>query len=145
YDRLPERARDELRRKVRTLSGNFQLVQRLPALLLPWRNPVWYQLLSHKLLRLAVPWALLGVLAASFVLPGPFYQAAFWTQVGGYAVGLLGACTRAGARLRLVSAAGSFLVLNAAAWLAFWVWLTGRAGRSWYKVTYKADPAEAVP
>jgi cellulose synthase/poly-beta-1,6-N-acetylglucosamine synthase-like glycosyltransferase len=137
HDRLPERARDEFRRKVRTLSGNFQLVQRLPALLLPWRNPVWFQLLSHKLLRLAAPWALLGMLATSFVLPGPFFQTAFWVQLGGYAFGLLGACTPVGARLRLASVAGSFLVLNAAAWLAFWVWLTGRAARSWAKVSYK--------
>src|SRR5580765_3408814 len=30
YDRLPDRPRDEFRRKVRTLAGNFQLVARLP-------------------------------------------------------------------------------------------------------------------
>ena len=59
YDRLPERTQDEFRRKVRTLAGNLQLVSRLPAALLPWRNPVWLQLLSHKLARLVVPWALL--------------------------------------------------------------------------------------
>lgn len=61
YDRLPERPGDEFRRKVRTLSGNFQLLTRLPAALLPWRNPVWFQFFSHKLLRLAVPWALLAL------------------------------------------------------------------------------------
>jgi hypothetical protein len=33
------------------------------------------------------------------------------------------------------------LVLNAAACMAFWVWVTGRAGRSWYKVSYTAAPA----
>src|SRR3954469_11061192 len=36
FDRLPSKARDEFRRKVRTLSGNFQLVARAPAVLLPW-------------------------------------------------------------------------------------------------------------
>ena len=38
FDRLPSRVRDEFRRKVRTLCGNFQLIARLPSALLPWRN-----------------------------------------------------------------------------------------------------------
>ena len=32
--------------------------------------------------------------------------------------------------------ASSFLVLNAAAWLSFWVWISGNAARFWRKVTY---------
>ena len=32
------------------LAGNFQLVARLPRMLLPWRNPVWLQLVSRLLL-----------------------------------------------------------------------------------------------
>ena len=58
YDSLPERAGDEFRRKVRTLAGNLQLLARLPGALLPWRNPIWLQFISHKVLRLLVPWAL---------------------------------------------------------------------------------------
>jgi cellulose synthase/poly-beta-1,6-N-acetylglucosamine synthase-like glycosyltransferase len=140
YDRLPEKARDEFRRKVRTLSGNFQLLFRLPGALLPWRNPLWLQFLSHKVLRLVVPWALLGMLAASWFLPGSFYQVAFWEQVVCYMVALTGTWQAVGARVRFVAAAGSFLVLNAAAWLAFWVWVSGRAGRSWGKVSYRGQP-----
>ena len=60
YDRLPERPLDEFQRKLRTLTGNFQLVARLPQALLPWRNPIWFQFLSHKLLRLLMPWAHAG-------------------------------------------------------------------------------------
>ena len=60
----------EFERKVRTLTGNLQLVAWLPAVLLPWRNPVWIQFVCHKLLRLATPYALaglgLGVLGAAF-------------------------------------------------------------------------------
>ena len=54
-DRFPKLVASEFRRKVRTLSGNFQLIVRLPEALLPWRNPVWFPLVSHKLARLAVP------------------------------------------------------------------------------------------
>ncbi len=133
HDRLPARASDEFRRKVRTLSGNFQLLTALPALLLPWRNPVWLTLVSHKLLRLAVPWALLALLPLSLALPGSFFQTLFWLQVCGYGLGLGGLLGLPG---RLSAAAASFLVLNSAAWMAFWVWVTGRAPRSWNRAVY---------
>jgi cellulose synthase/poly-beta-1,6-N-acetylglucosamine synthase-like glycosyltransferase len=57
-------------RKVRTLTGNFQLAAWLPAVLVPFRNPIWVQFVSHKLLRLATPWLLLLALASgAFALP----------------------------------------------------------------------------
>ncbi len=132
FDRLPDRPADEFRRKVRTLSGNFQLVTLLPGLLLPWRNQVWLQWLSHKMLRLAAPWALLGMLLSSALLPG-FYRWLLVAQLAGYLAGLAGMFPQVSKRVKLAGAAASFLVLNAAAWLAFWVWLTGRAGRSWHQ------------
>src|SRR6516162_1438547 len=65
YDRLPRHLAGEFRRKVRTLSGNLQLAVMLPQALLPWRNPIWLQFLSHKLLRLLVPWMLVAMLLSS--------------------------------------------------------------------------------
>jgi cellulose synthase/poly-beta-1,6-N-acetylglucosamine synthase-like glycosyltransferase len=140
YDRLPDSPRDEFRRKVRTLSGNFQLLSRLPAALVPWRNPVWVQLVSHKFLRLLVPWALLLLLALSAVLPGRGYWLFFVAQVAGYGLGLASIWS-SGRPSRPSSAAASFLTLNAAAWLAFWVWASGKAARSWSKVFYRPGPA----
>lgn len=59
-------AEQEQGRKVRTLTGNYQLVALLPGLLAPVRNPVWLQFVCHKLLRLLTPWlALASVLAAA--------------------------------------------------------------------------------
>jgi len=133
FDRLPQRPGDEFRRKVRTLSGNFQLLTLLPGLLLPWSNPIWLPLVSHKLLRLLVPWVLLALLSLSALLPGWPYQAAFWAQAGGYLLAILGLGGLPG---RLAAAAASFLVLNGAAFVAFWVWLAGRCGNSWKKVAY---------
>lgn len=142
YDRLPDLPRDEFRRKVRTLAGNYQLLGRLPAAILPWCNPIWLQYVSHKLLRLLVPWAMLAMLVVSFMLDGEQYGCAFWTQVGGYALGVLGQFKMLASRSRLLSAAGSFLLLNAAAWCSFWVWLCGRSQRSWSKVSYPAASME---
>ena len=136
YDRLPDRATDEFRRKVRTLSGNFQLAAVLPQALLPWRNPIWAQLISHKLLRLAVPWLLLAAFVASGLLGGPLYGAAFVAQLFFYGLALVALAAGPAARWPLAGAAASFVVLNAAAWLAFWVWMLGRAEISWKKVAY---------
>jgi cellulose synthase/poly-beta-1,6-N-acetylglucosamine synthase-like glycosyltransferase len=134
YDRLPLRTRDEFRRKVRTLSGNLQLTALLPALLLPWRNPLWVQFVSHKLLRLVVPWALLALLPLSWWLPDRVYQVLFWGQLGAYGLALAGL---AGLRWRPAAAAAAFVVLNSASWVAGWVWVIGRAGASWKKVSYE--------
>jgi cellulose synthase/poly-beta-1,6-N-acetylglucosamine synthase-like glycosyltransferase len=139
YDRLPERARDEFRRKVRTLAGNFQLIARLPGALLPWRNPVWWQFVSHKVLRLLVPWALLTMLVTNLFLSGPIYRTILSAQICFYALALLGHVPGIGRRVRPAAAAASMLVLNAAAWLAFWVWVSGRSHRSWRKVVYKTQ------
>lgn len=140
FDRLPEKTGDEFRRKVRTLAGNFQLAVRLPRALVPGWSPVCWQFLSRKLLRLVVPWALIGLLVTSAVLPGPFYLSLLVGQLGCYTFGFVALLTHKGGRPG--SAAASFLVLNAAAWVAFWVWVSGRADRSWRKVTY--DPPGAA-
>lgn len=139
FDRLPDKPRDEFRRKVRTLAGNFQLLTLLPAAaLFPWSNRVWWQWLSRKLLRLVVPWALLGMLISSFFLTEEFYQIMFWLQAAVYGLAVLGLVPALGRTLKPLGTAASFLVLNTAAWLAFWVWISGRAGRSWHKVRYEA-------
>jgi cellulose synthase/poly-beta-1,6-N-acetylglucosamine synthase-like glycosyltransferase len=141
HDRLPERVREEFRRKVRTLCGNFQLLTLVPAAVVPWRNPIWIQYLSHKILRLLAPWALLAMLASSAMLMQQrVYQGVFWSQVGFYGLGLVGLVAAPAKRFRAASRAGSFLVLNSAAWLAFWVWMLGRTGLCWKKATYRDLP-----
>jgi cellulose synthase/poly-beta-1,6-N-acetylglucosamine synthase-like glycosyltransferase len=100
YDRVcpPE---VEFRRKVRTLVGNFQLLTLMPELLLPWRNPVWLQFVSHKLGRLAVPWLLVVLLAANaLLLEGAFYAVFFAGQCVWYLLAAAG-----GASQRLLGAA----------------------------------------
>ena len=140
FDRLPEDARDEFRRKVRTLAGNLQLLTLLPtAALFPWSNRVWWQWVSHKLLRLVVPWALLGMAVSCVFLADDVYQIFLLLQAAGYALGILGLIPAIGRNLKPLGAAASFLVLNTAAWLAFWVWITGRAGKSWHKAQYQKE------
>jgi poly-beta-1,6-N-acetyl-D-glucosamine synthase len=105
FDRAAMDADAEARRKVRTLAGNYQLLKLEPRLLLPWRNPVWLQFLSHKLGRLAVPYALLTLLAASIALSnGAFYATALAGQVGFYLLAGYGAVLELTARPRVSGA-----------------------------------------
>jgi poly-beta-1,6-N-acetyl-D-glucosamine synthase len=120
FDDLPERAAVELRRKVRTLVGNFQLLSMCPHLLMPHRN-----------LRLVAPWGLLLILLSSWLANTTFYQTVFWCSSTCLAVATLGLLTPWGAKHRLFSTAGSFLLLQIAAWLAFWYWILGRSQSVW--------------
>jgi glycosyltransferase involved in cell wall biosynthesis len=137
YDRLPS-PKGEFRRKVRTLAGNFQLMALLPRALLPWANPISLQFFSHKILRLFVPWALIAMLLASVIADGLVYRAALAMQVLLYTAGAIALFTSWLEKSSLASAAGSFMLLNAAAWLGFFTWASGRATRSWKKVDYEA-------
>lgn len=115
----------EFRRKVRTLTGNYQLLQLAPWLLRK-DNPLRFEFISHKLIRLAVPFALLAALATSLFLTGPFYRAAFWAQLGFYGLSLVGwAGWNLGPVSRLSNVAYTFVALNAAALVAFTNFATG--------------------
>jgi poly-beta-1,6-N-acetyl-D-glucosamine synthase len=110
FDRAAVDADAEARRKIRTLAGNYQILALEPRLLLPWRNPTWLQYLSHKLGRLAVPYAVLANFSASIVLAGthPFYVLALAAQVSLYLLAGVGALLEFAARRREdIATAGS--------------------------------------
>lgn len=93
FDRASTDAASEVRRKTRTLSGNYQILAQEPRLCVPGVNPVWLQYMSHKVGRLLVPWALIGTFMTSAVLASSswFFMMAFAAQVSFYALAALGA------------------------------------------------------
>ncbi len=125
-DRIFSAPGKEFGRKVRTLTGNYQLLQLAPWLL-SLRNPLLFRLISHKLLRLAVPLFLLLLLVCSAASSGFVYRVAFVVQLLLYAAALLGALAPGSRRWRAVSIAYTFVMLNVAATLAFYNFLRGRA------------------
>ena len=121
----------EFRRKVRTLTGNYQLLQVAPWLLSA-KNPIRFEFVSHKLLRLAVPFALLALLITPLFLPGPFYRLAFWAQAAFYGLSALGwTGWKLGAVSRLADPAFTLVSLNAAALAAFANFITGHTTTVW--------------
>src|ERR1700675_4800153 len=116
----------EFSRKVRTLSGNYQLLQLAPWLLSS-QNAIRFEFITHKLSRLAVPFALLALLIASMFLPQPFYRAALGAQLAFYALSLAAlAGVKIGPLSRIADPARTFVLLNSAAMVAFINFVTGR-------------------
>jgi poly-beta-1,6-N-acetyl-D-glucosamine synthase len=117
----------EFARKVRTLSGNYQLVQ-----LMPWvlsrQNPVLLRFVSHKLLRLVAPFALAAMFVASLWLKAPVYRVALILQLAFYGLGVvaLAQLLKRGPVARAADAAATFVLLNTAAVVAFANFISGR-------------------
>ena len=116
FDMWPKKVEGEFHRKVRTLAGNFQLFEMAPWTLSP-RNRVWFQLLSHKVMRLIVPYLLILMLIASIRLSfgSPFYTAFAVLQIAGGVLAIAGLRVRIPLFHSVAAAAGALLVLNAAA------------------------------
>jgi len=129
-------AEKEFRRKVRTLTGNYQLLQIAPWVL-SGANPLRFRFVSHKLFRLAVPFALAALLVASATVPEPLYRVALALQLAFYALSLLALSNQArsnqvvpnephGPLTRVANAALALIVLNTAAVVAFANFVSGR-------------------
>ena len=97
----------------------------------PWvlgsSNPLRFRFISHKLLRLVVPFALVTMLLTSLTLPYPLYRIAFFTQVFFYVLSLLALSgAQLGPLARVANASLTLIVLNTAAVVAFAKFVTGR-------------------
>ena len=120
FDPQPLEPANEQRRKQRTLAGNFQLLFRYPLWLLPSGHRLWWQLISHKYLRLAAPFLLLASLLANFILASnpllskashTFYLSTLTLQILFYLAALLGRLPFA-PKSRFLSLPAGFLFLN---------------------------------
>ena len=127
YDTWPEKVEGEFHRKVRTLAGNFQLFQ-----LAPWtltlRNRVLFQLVSHKIARLAVPYLLVLLLVSSLALSASsaVYGAFAVLQIFGWTLAIAGLRFRIPLLNRVAAPASALLVLNGAAVVGLYKFLMTR-------------------
>lgn len=126
WDSLSSNPKMEFRRKVRTLFGNYQLLRMAPWLLSA-TNPLRFEFVSHKLCRLAVPFAFLGMILSSVYLSGFIYRLPLAAAIG---IGILGALAIVrvplGLASRLTDLALAFVLLNTAAIVAFCYFSVGK-------------------
>jgi len=134
FDLSSPTAAKEFSRKVRTLAGNFQAVTMEPRLVSPRHNRVLLQFVSHKLARLVVPYFCVAAWVTSALLPGPLYAGAFALQTVFYGLGVLNLTPLRTARMAVVfRVSWTFIVLNAAAVMGFWVFVTRQEQVVWRK------------
>ncbi len=141
FDHASLSAAQEKLRKVRTLAGNYQLLALMPRLLLPVVNPIWAQFMSHKVLRLLAPFAMLSLLLANAALAAsPPFAIFLASQLALYILAIAGALIPAIGRLKLARIATAFLMLNWFAVLGLLQFLSQRDAHLW-----TSGPAPATP
>ena len=144
YDKWPDQINHEFHRKVRTLAGNFQLFQLAPFALTP-QNRVLFQLLSHKVLRLIVPYLFILLFASSLILGvWSFLYAAFATlQIAVLSAAIAGLRFRIPYLHRIAAPASALVVLNAAAICALYKFLFTRGPL--FEIWTSNQPQPTVP
>lgn len=125
-----EPAREQIRKR-RTLAGNYQMLCRHPAWLLPWRHHLWWQLISHKYLRLAAPFVLTSLFAANLLL---LAHREFWLPFLGqclfYGLAIYG-LKHTGKKNRLFAIPAGFVFLNWQALHSLWHFLRNPGSGGW--------------
>ncbi|MFO0776416.1 MAG: glycosyltransferase family 2 protein [Nitrospira sp.] len=118
--------RKEFDRKVRTVLRGISVFMKSLGLVNPMRYPLFaWQLLSHKLCRWLVPFAMLIALMTNALLTAAFgrYGLLLVLQTVFYAVALSGLCWRSLLRLPAVKLPAFFVLVNASifkAWVRYW-------------------------
>jgi cellulose synthase/poly-beta-1,6-N-acetylglucosamine synthase-like glycosyltransferase len=128
--------RDEFKRRSRIFCGGFQSVARLPRLLNPLYGRLWFQYLSHRVLRWVVtPFLVPLVFLLNLVLArrSPFYRLMLAGQVIFYAVGLFGLrqLDRTGRCPRVIYLPAYFIFIHVAELTGFKRWVAGRETGIW--------------
>ncbi|MHB1950470.1 MAG: glycosyltransferase family 2 protein [Acidiferrobacteraceae bacterium] len=135
FEQASDRPGQEYARKRRTLAGNVQLMARYRDLLLPLHRGIAFRFWSHKVFRLLVPYALLGILVGSFGLPGEARTLSLASQGVFYGLALLVAVVPAGRGLSsLWVFPYTFCTLNWAAVTGACVYLRARQKGAWERV-----------
>jgi len=130
------RFEDVFERRARIAAGGFQSIWRLRSLLDPRRGIVWWQYVSHRVLRWALAPFLLPMLVIinwSLVSARPIYRAMLLAQVMFYGAAVTGWWLRRTAlgRLRIVAFPFFFSAANAAVLVGCARFVTGRQSVLW--------------
>lgn len=108
---------NEIRRKARTIAGNWQIFSSMEGVLNPFANRSFFQFVSHKLLRVLVPFFLAAALISNLALSSePLYRTALYAQAAFYALCVMSIVLPASKAFKLFSA---FTILNYSAVVGF--------------------------
>lgn len=118
-------------RRIRIMAGNIQQLSEMGRLLLARRWAPLFCMISHKVLRLVVPFAMIGALMLNIFLSGvgPLYQATLGVQAGFYLLALFGAFRPLSPRVLMLPY--YFCMVNAAIFAGIYHAVQGRRKMVW--------------
>ncbi len=131
YDIPSNTSNDEFKRKLRTLTGNYQSFFRNPWLFHPFANKIFFQFISHKVFRLLVPYAMLVALISSGFSDSKFVGFLFVAQLVFYLVGLLAFSFSSFSEIKIFNFIKVFLQLNFAAVLGLYYFVFRNSKVKW--------------
>ncbi|HID55437.1 TPA: glycosyltransferase family 2 protein [Candidatus Poribacteria bacterium] len=142
FDLITPDPKREFARRVRTLAGNFQLFLRFKELYSPFRNRILFQMISHKIFRLFIPFALISafILNALLINSVSLYKITFTVQLFSYLSAFSGRFTSRGSSKfwGILSVPRVFLMLNAAVMVGLYRYMMGKQKVTW-------DKADVIP
>lgn len=133
YDISQEDIAGEKIRKIRTLTGNYQSFAWNLWLFSPWKNPIFFQFISHKVFRLIVPYAMVTAFYGSLMSSGSFYLWLVILQSIFYFLGLAGMYSTAIRNNKFISFIVVFMQLNSSAVIALKQFLFNKVQVKWEK------------
>ena len=131
YDIFSDNIGGEWRRKVRTLAGNWQLIGNSRAIYISIKSGILFRFFWHKVSRLLVPFFLIALLIASLLAAGWTYSVFAMLQVAFYCIALLSYFFPLFQKNSFFKLCYFFCVLNLAAVVGFWVWISGKLDDVW--------------
>lgn len=136
HDLASATAKQEFVRKTRTIAGMFQVLSRETWLLNPFRNRLWFETVSHKVLRLALPMLHAALLISTIALADRgFFGFMLAAQLTFYGCALIGSLQRDARRRSIVfSAPCAMCVLLWATVVGFYRFVTHRQKVTWERV-----------
>jgi len=138
YDPQPLEPEKEKIRKERTLAGNFQMLFRYPQWIFPWNNRLFFQLISHKYMRLTGPVFMCGMFFSNlFFIQKNFYMVIMILQIFFYYLAFLGFVFKE-SKVRLFSIPAGFVFLNWQVVSGFVYYLKNRNRQTWMTVNESA-------
>ncbi len=148
FEETNRRTDKEMKMRVRVISQTLTDLWRNRSMLNPFRSGFYaIELISHKLLRYAVPLLLIVIFAASAALMGgsQFFEIVFLSQVAFYFVAALGLLIeRAGARIGIFAIPHYFVLANVASVIGFYKFVRGERYATWEPIRDKNKEAESV-
>ena len=136
WDEPSRDQRQESARKLRTMTGNVQLMLRYPRWWLPGFGFPWFIYFSHKVSRLLTPAALVGLAASNMLLfRHPYYCLSAFVQLSFYLMALVGSLASRSRWFGVAGKAYMFLLMAAVIARGWYRALSGNFDARWRRTT----------